>query len=266
MKISGDGFFRPLWTGGAYLLLLIVVGQAIWHVRRWLEDKATPLALRLRFWGGWSYWGSIAGVVFTLVYLFVGLLDGTFAASDVGLSAPEVTKEGGWLLVLGLALVGWMTLLWGVYWRQYPPGEGNGARQPPTWGRLALQIPFHEGRMAIMRAALIPVLGVYWGSWAAVICVWLASYLDPACRTKLRTPSPRAIIYLGWAMDWLSGLFYVLSGSLWATLLARVLAYLPLRALSAWPGRPRRRARLLQGQGQNNEQGEHGNSGGGKAP
>lgn len=265
--LHGDSL-RSLWLGGVYLLLLIVGGQVIWWVRRWLERRTSPMVLRLRFWQGWSFWGDIAGLTFTLAYLLFGLFDGAFAAGDVGLNPLEIVPEGGWLLGLCFAMVAWMALLWGEYWWRHRPAQGDGdIWEGPTWSQVLLQISSHEGRAAILRATFIPFLGLYWGTWGAVFCKWLASYLDPARRTRLREPAPRAFVYLGWAMDWLSALLYILSGSLWATLLARGMAYLPLRALFGWLYRPRRREerRLLEDQRQDDEQGEHGDGSEGKA-
>lgn len=270
MEILPNNSLRPLWAGGVYLLLLTVGGQVIWWVRRWLERRASPMGLRIRFWQGWAFWGTIAGLAFTLGYLFIGLLDGAFAAGDVGLNPLDIATEGTWLLGLGSAMVAWMALLWGIYWWKHRPSQKEGdGWQGPTWSQILLQISAHEGRAAILRAALIPFLGLYWGTWGAVLCKWLASYLDPACRARLKRSPPRAFIYLGWAVDWLSALLYVLSGSLWAALLARAMAHLPLRGLFAWLNRPRRRGRdemgLLDRQRQDDEQGEHGDGGEGKA-
>ncbi len=226
------------------------------------------MALRLRFWQGWSFWGSIAGLAFTLAYLLVGLLDATFAAGDVGLNPLEITTEGGWLLGLCFAMVAWMALLWGYYWQRHRPvHEKRDAWAGPSWSQILLQISSHEGRAAILRATLIPFLGFYWGTWGGVLCKWLASYLDPARRAGLKIPGPRAFIYLEWAADWLSALLYVLSGSLWAALLARGMVYLPLRGLFAWLNRPRPRDEkgLLEDQRQDDEQGEHGDGSQGEA-
>jgi hypothetical protein len=240
VEVLQSAALRPLWAGALYLLLLVVVGQVAWRVRRWLERRATPTALRVRSWGGWAFWRRVADLVLTLTYLFVGLFDGTFAAGDVGLIPLEISGEWWWLLGLELALVGWMALLWGLYWRRCPRWrKGDGAWEEPTWGQMALQVPSHEGRMAIVRAALIPLLGAYWGAWAAVVCLWLVSILNPLRRARLRTPSGRAFLYLGWATDWLSALFFVLTGSLWVALLSRTIAYLFLRALSGWLHRHR---------------------------
>lgn len=264
----GDGSLRSLWVGGVYLLLLIMGGQVTWWVRRWLEHKGSPMALRLRFWQGWPFWGSIAGLAFTLAYLLFGLFDGAFAAGDVGLNPLEVTAGDGWLLALCLGMATWMALLWGGYWHRYGSTQDEGdIWDEPSWSQMLLQISSHEGRAAILRATFIPVLGVYWGTWSAVVFKWLALYLDPACRARLKKPIPRAFVYLGWAMDWLSALLYVLSGSLWAALLARGMTYFPLRVLFARLYGPRRREerRLLDGQRQDDEQGEHGDGGEGEA-
>lgn len=267
LEILGDSNSRSLWLGGVYLLLLVMGGQVTWWARGWLEHRTSAVARHLRFWEGWSFWGRVAGLAFTLAYLLGGLLDGAFAASDVGLNPLEIAVEGAWLLGMCFALVAWMALLWGGYWwRHRPaPAEGN-AWRGPTWSEVLLQISSHEGQVAILRASLIPFLGLYWGTWGAVLCKWLASYLDPACRARLKMHDSRAFIYLGWAVDWVSALFFLLSGSLWAALLARAIAYLPLRGLSAWLIRPQARneKRLLDNQRQDDEQGEHGDGGEGE--
>ncbi|MCD6519536.1 MAG: hypothetical protein J7M05_06410 [Anaerolineae bacterium] len=220
----GPEVWMALAAGGLYLGLEVLV-RGLRPFLRWrFVDRAHPRLLRLRFWGGWPLLGQVAGVFFTVLYLYAALVEGFFSPLDVGLCLPrgsptELWKAFGIVLGLGLWIV---VLLLGAkkaeLWRAHSP----------LWSRQSsqvLRLLGQESALAILRAGCAPLLGSYWGAWCALFLRgglgWLSS------REHIRVPhsSRRLLIALTWALDWVSTLLFVLLGSLWAALLGRALVF-----------------------------------------
>ena len=228
------GNLWPAGAGLAYLFLAVLTSQGVWRVGCWLASRPNAGALRLRYWPGWPFWGHVASFTFTVAFLFVMLLNGAFAANDVGLRGIGWADLWSWLPGLMAAMGVWLLLLWVGYSRA--SGMPSGELREGTelgWPSTVLHLLQQAARLAILRAALIPMAGAYWGVWLAVLLKMLASYVDPFVRTKLTKPVQRERVYLDWALDWVGSTFFVVSGSIWASLCGRIICYLVASAAEA---------------------------------
>jgi len=97
------------------------------------------------------------------------------------------------------------------------------------------------------------MVGAYWGVWLAVLLKMLASHVDPFVRAKLAKPDQRE----------LGSTFFVISGSIWASLCGRVICYLVALAAGRRvdrrdAGRAEPSAKLAEDDCQDDKCGEHG--------
>ena len=232
-NLSSSDSWRSLLAGIIYLLLCVLGSQGVWRIGLWLEHRASPGSLRLRFWSGWPFWGRISSLALAVVFLFVMLMDGTFAADDVGLRPITESVSWAWLAGLTLGLAAWLALLWGGYWRRNKAPDRIGTQPGDELTcRYALLHVLHQGASsAILRAALIPVGGAYWGVWLAALARLLVLRTNPEVRARLKKGGQREFIYLDRALDWISATLFVVSGSAWPALSARAIGYFTMLAL-----------------------------------
>jgi hypothetical protein len=157
----------------------------------------------------------------------------------------------------------WVTLLWGEYWRKRPEALALSPR--PGSGTLLAQALRQEAVAATFRGALMPVIGAYWGVWAALLWAWLTRRANPWLAAQLQHPGQRPWVVLGWGLDWVGATLYILSGSVWPALAARLLcavlvAMLQRRLLALRERRQAAAAASADEQGQGHEHGETGRS------
>jgi hypothetical protein len=272
MSILSLGNLWPVGAGLAYLLLSVLASQGVRRMGHWLASRPNAGALRLRYWPGWPFWGHVASFAFTIAFLFAMLLNGTFAANDVGLQGVAWADLWSWLPGLMVATAVWLLLLWVGYSqkRGMPEEEVRGEWAELGWPCAILHLLQQAASLATLRAALIPMVGAYWGVWLAVLLKMLASHVDPFVRIKLAKPGQRERVYLDWALDWVGATFFVISGSVWASLCGRVICYLAALAAEAVGTRHERRvgrryaslaepsAELAEDGRQDDKCGEHG--------
>ena len=187
------------WLGGAY---------AVAAAARWLERRATPGALRLRYWSGWAFLGRLVTTGASLAWLFALLRAGVLVTSDVGLGhvAPlalwrDSQLVGRWLS-LTAACGALVLLLWLGYWQTALRGSLDIEKGLPPLSYIVEALG-HQAALAILRAAVIPLVGVYWGIWVGAVAKLLMMLAHPRVRRRLAR-GDRALVYLEWALDWQS--------------------------------------------------------------
>jgi hypothetical protein len=237
---------RALWAGGVALLLWVLAAQASALMRLGVAMLREP---RLRALGSarlWPYLGNVAPVAFAVAWLYLSLRLGYLDPLQIGLVPPAWEELVGWLpAVAGLTAL-WAALLWGAHWRQVRPDADRSPRA--TFG-TPLGLPVHlvgeEAWAAILRGAVAPALGLYWGAWAAAVLRLGAGCLSPSVRTRHRDRAARPFTYLDWGMEWVAAAAFAVSGNLWASLIASATGHLTAnlvhRALWLWAVRAARR-------------------------
>ena len=210
--------FAVAWAGSGYAIALAA---------RHLERRATPRALRVRFWSGWPFWGHLLGAGAGIAWLFTLLRLGVFVTSDAGVGhvAPMALWSGGqglrdWL-ALTAASGGLILLLWLGYWRRSAHSLVE-TESGLSLLSLAVVTLGHQAALAILRAAAIPVVGVYWGIWVAAVAKFLLMRAHPQVRRRL-SHGRRSFVYLEWALDWQSAALFALLGNLLMTTVSRLM-------------------------------------------
>jgi hypothetical protein len=219
--------WRALCAGAVYLLawaagVLLPAGVALVLERRDGAPSTRALA-----WRGWGYVSRILGLAISLGFLYLALTDSYLDAFTMGLWPTNWREDASWLpAVAGFTGV-WCGLLWGLYWARSTCLEDHSPWQ--AYGTL-LGTPAHilnmEVQATILRGALVPALGSYWGPWAAFAARGVIALVNPGLRRRLRNPQARAFLYLDLAADAVAAGCFVVSGNLWVSLVARAALHL----------------------------------------
>jgi len=239
---------RSLLAGAVYTLLQALGSWISWGLARWLGRLHSPTAIRLRRWRGWPLAGQGLGLALALTFPFLLVLGGLFSADDVGIRPVDWSVSLPWVLAVGAGSALWLALLWGSYWwRQRDSASATAWREASRhWANILPEALYHEAGAATFRAALIPLAGPYWGVWIAVLWKLLASRTSPRLNlpptrsggaspqrnARLRHPGQRELVYLGWALDWVGAILYLLSKSVWAALFGRALGQASVLAVT----------------------------------
>ncbi|MHB1296287.1 MAG: hypothetical protein ACYC4R_15005 [Anaerolineae bacterium] len=261
--ILADQRSRALLAGAVYLLLYVLGTQAVWWAGLHLQARRGTAALLMRRWQGWPVLGRVVSLALSLGYPFLLVLNGTFSASDVGIAPVDWQPVLTWVLGISLGAVAWIALLWGSYWskKTLPHEAVVRALRRQSWHDLTVNALAHEAAVATLRAALMPLVGAYWGVWLAVLARLVATRANPAHAARLQVAGYRESAYLDWAIDWIAATLYAVSGSAWAAILGRIACRAAITALLR--SRAIRQAPealpvgLGKGDGQDDERGEH---------
>jgi len=229
-----DDALRSLLAGAVYMLLQALGSWISWGLARWLGRLHSPAAIRLRRWRGWPLVGQGLGLALALAFPFLMVLGGIFSADDVGIRPIDWSVPLPWVLAVGVGSALWLALLWGSYWwRQRGSASATAWRESSGhWADILPNALYHEAGAATFRAALIPLAGPYWGVWIAILWKLLASRASPQRNARLRHPGQRELVYLGWALDWVGAILYLLSKSVWAALFGRALGQVCVLAVT----------------------------------
>ncbi len=203
-----DPVAQALLAGGAYLLLWLALGELFWRMER---RRGRPVLRGL--------WGQAAGLLLSAGIMFALLIGGVLAPGDVGLRRPDVRLA--WPELLGLWAVegAWVALLWA---RLGPRSRTSAAAPQPAWLAAFCTLAQQEAALATLRAALAPLLGLYWGAWLATLCRGLVARSHPQMALRLADPEQGAETRLIWALDALSTALVLVSGSVWVALAGRL--------------------------------------------
>ena len=225
---------RPMAGGALYVLVYLLLAQSTWGIRQWLGTRSGPIAVRLFRGESLYFWGLVAGSILAVGYLLVLSLDGTFAARDVGWRLNGDPIDWPWALALAGGLGLWLGVLWSARWPRRDPALASAlsSAEEAQWLYLPLRVIRAEAGLAIMRAALIPLLGGYWGVWAALGVKALVERANPAIRWKTELAGRRPFVMVELALDWISTTLLVISGSLWMGLIGRAAGYLVITGLA----------------------------------
>ena len=226
-QAAGEHAVRSLSAGVLHMLLRGLGNHLLWRARCWVDSSVSPFAVRIRQWRGWAALGELLSLAFSVAFLFVMLLNGTFGAGDVGIGPCEWQEVAPWVIGIAAGASLCLSLLWGAFWRRRRAPGWVGAHVPNegAWASLLIRALRHGAIAAIYRGALAPLVGSYWGVWLAAIWKMLSSRTDPRLGVQLRRPGQRELIYLDWALDWVGATLYIVSGSVWAALFGRTLGY-----------------------------------------
>jgi hypothetical protein len=234
--ILSDELVLPFGAGLLFCLIWLSASYLIALLGRVLEGRATPRALRLRYWPGWTAAGRFVGLSVSVGYLFFLLHIGVFVASDVGLGHidlrlawSDLERLQSWS-VLALPSLLLLGVLWVPAWRirrtdlvQDAPAD--------SWSGIVADALGCEVILAILRGSLTPWVGLYWGVWLALaVKIGLMTIL-PHVRQKLRQRNGRASVYLQWALDSQSATLFTLYGDMTILFAARLISMVCLYAL-----------------------------------
>jgi len=236
-KLLTDDAWRALLAGVLYVALTSAGGWLSWAAVRWTRGWVMPGAVRVRLWRGWRPLGRGIALAWALAYPYGMLLDGTYAASDVGVGAVDWPRALPWAMSITLGAMALLLWLWRERWPR-TAFAGSSARGGALESLSALIR--HEALLITLRASLMPLAGGYWGIWLAIVAKWALLRAGPWGGAQLAERDSRPRIVLHDALDWVSATLYVYVGSAWASLAGRALCYAALMAQSR---RVARRAR-----------------------
>jgi hypothetical protein len=253
MRIElSDAAWTALGAGAVYLLawvagVLVPAGAA-----RLLARRNAPASRRVLAWPGWGSVARILGLAFSLGYLYLVLIESNLDAYTVGLWPPDWSEYASWLPAVAGLTSAWCGLLWGVYWARTADLDDHSPWR--TYG-TPLGTPAHvmnmEVQASILRGALVPALGSYWGPWAALAVRALISLANPSLCVRLRNSQARAFLYLDLAADATAAACFVVSGNLWVSLVARAALHLAaglIHRILFWRGRRSRHFSAASGE------------------
>jgi len=262
-----NGQLRSLLAGFAYTLLCALGSHAAHALARRLERSSTPGVVRIRRWRGWSPLARAVRLIVAIGFAFSMLLVGVFASSDVGVShihwgstLPRVVGVTG-------GATAWIALLWWMHWRKRPEAEKAGVRGGDSWAGVLTDLLSNTADAAIYRAALIPLLGSYWGVWLAIAWTMLASLTRAGLKPRLATAGRRERVFLEWALDWVDATLYILSGTVSAALFGRAVCLLVVLGVVQRTRKGRERKKpsgSANQQSQGHQNGKHGRGQDGK--
>lgn len=232
---------RSLLAGLLYLLAWISAVLLADAAGQRLALRDTPRAQRLLAWRGWGHLARMLGLAFTLGYLYLTLAHGYLEPFTIGLLPLNWQGVAHWLPAVASVSSLWSALLWGLYWAPYRHREDHSPWQ--AYG-TPLGLPAHvlnlEMQATILRGALIPILGAYWGAWAACLGRAVTSLANPAIRLGLENSQARAFLMLDLAVDVVATGCFIVSGNLWVSLLVRTATHLAasiVHRLMLWKSR-----------------------------
>lgn len=235
---------QSLAVGALALLLGAAVFQIPVLLRRLLTQSNRPQPWVVS--PVWPMAGRMLMVLYAIGFLYLSLRWQYLDPMHVGLVPLTWEELADWLPVVAGLTALWTAILWGLYWRRVRPfsDQSPGA----AYGTL-LGLPAHlvgeEAWASILRGALVPAMGLYWGAWSAALIRVIASLLLPGMRRRLQNDAGRPFVYLDWAMEGVAAGCFAITGSLWASLLARTTGHLAAnlvhRGIYLWAQRRARR-------------------------
>ena len=260
MPLLRNDQLRPLLAGLAYMLFCALGSRGTHRAARRLERSSDPGIVRVRRWPGWSSLARALRLALAIAFPFSMLLSGVFSASDVG------TQLVNWGDILSptLAVTGgaaaWLALLWCACWRTRSEAAKALAHDRDPWASTLADALRHAADAATYRGALMPLLGSYWGVWLAIVWKLVASLTTGEPGLRLRRPGEREYVFLDWALDWVGGVLYALSGSVLGALLGRGICLVAVLGIARRACRRRGRSQVApspQNQGQDHQAREH---------
>jgi len=217
---------KPLLAGLLYALLWVLGGLGMLRGRRYLESQEMPKPRHRVFQVDWRWWGQIALLLVSLGLLYLWLANGTLDMADVGLGRLELWGASNLLYVMGIVF-GLICLIWIALLEP----DTSLVRRPSLVGLgytdLLAQGLTREAGLAILRGALIPLAGSYWGLWLA-ISVHAAISL-PLARSLLAVPTQRRWLLLQLGLDWVGAAIFHFAASAWPGVALRLLSLVLLR-------------------------------------
>lgn len=221
-----DDRWRALAAGLVYAVLAALASHLRWRFAARAGGRPAP-----------GLAADLVGLAGSLAYPMAMVLLGGFSPTHVGLVG--VDWRGLWPALGAGALAGcaWTLLTWGA---RGPTRSMRGDRVPRAshLTTLAGMLPSalqHEAWLAAGRAALSPVIGSHWGTWAAPVLRVVVSNTSPIHQHALHSSPGRRRAYLEMALDWVSSAVFAITGALWPALAVRAVCLLASLAAGAVP-------------------------------
>ena len=247
LRLLDQAAFRALTGGVLYALLVMSVDQ----IARLAERSVRSRDLgdwRVRHRGLWARIAQIVASAAAIGFIFALLVEGSFAANDVGIVAIDWPTHGPWLAVLIPGTIALIIFFWAPYFSRLGHSAttryGQAAKGPEILSTRALQTYdeaatllnalTNEASLTVFRAASIPLLGSYWGVWFGLVWSFVVRSVNQRQRPAPMTPDRRGFNYLAGALDWLSATIFVVTGSVWACLLGRLACHAVAQVMYHW--------------------------------
>ena len=222
---------RALLAGMAYLLLRVSLTHIAWQISAALEAGWSPRAERVYRWFVQPSAGRAIALLASLGYLFAMLIWGILPADYVGVQSVDWAHALPWLLTFAGTGGLWLLVVWGIALLRGEHQDDLGPATPLLWLDLLPHGVYQEATLALLRAALAPLLGRYWGVWAGLLIKSLLSWTAPGRAGRWQRSDQRTRLILEWSLDWLSAALYLYTGTLWTSLIGRGVCSLLLSAL-----------------------------------
>lgn len=205
----------------ANLIAAVLAGAVfllLWYA---VESAANRLVSRgFERWPDWPWSASLLALLGAVAALIGGIVSGAWVPADVGLTAIRWAAIASWLpgYTAGMAL--WVAVLYGASLSK------KGARSAPEGfiPRLA-RLLRDEALLAALRGLFTPLLGLYWGSWAAAAGRIAIGWWFPATRSARLNAKSRVEWALWRALDLTSTVVIIMTGSVWPALAVRIAVY-----------------------------------------
>jgi len=272
LRLLDNTALRALTGGVLYALLAILANWAADLAEEWVAARSGSSARHTAQVTTWDLPRRTIAAILGIAFSYALLLEGTFASNDIGIAPLHWQVHGSWLAVLLAGTIGLLILFWAPQWRKRngPEVSTTRVRQSHGWLGGFLDALREEASLTMFRASSIPLLGAYWGVWLGL--AWnlgLRRIIRPL-RANTASADDRGFHYLADALDWLSATLFVITGSLWACLLGRLLCHGAAQIIFGWS--IKHRAALLaptpsgQNDSQDDQDGKHDGGQDGDAP
>lgn len=201
--------YDPAWLWpllGGLLLLAALLG-----FKRLNLNKATQPGAR--------YALALLELLAAAVALVGGLSLGIWQPTDAGLAMPDWAELGGWLPGYALGMALWICLLFAPAWRKQIPEA-----TPHRTGGIVLlaRLIRDEALLAMLRAAVAPAMGLYWGAWLAV-ALRLGVRGAPRRTVDGQAKGALRALLFNTSLDLIATVAVIMTGSAWVALALRIL-------------------------------------------
>ena len=247
LRLLDQAALRALTGGILYALLMISVNQIACLAERSIRARSMQRG-RPGHEASWSWVGRILAVLASIGFIFALLVEGSFAANDVGIAPIDWPKHGPWLAVLVPGTIALIAYFWAPYYARAPYSDrAPYVRAPKGPEMIGPRVPLaadgpgsllhaltDEASLTVFRAASTPVLGPYWGVWSGLAWNLVIRRLLRGRRPGSTSLDRRGFYDLASALDWLSATLFVITGSIWACLLGRTLCHAAALLIHKW--------------------------------
>jgi hypothetical protein len=277
IRLLDHAALRALMGGVFYALLTTSVNQIAHLAARSIRARNMQRG-RPGQGTSWAWVGQVLATIASVGFIFAMLVEGSFAANDVGIAPIDWPTHGPWLAVLVPGTIALIAIFWAPHYSgapYYPRASRDQAAKGPE--SASTRVPravagpgsllhalTEEASLTVFRAASSPLLGSYWGVWFGLAWNLVLRHIVKSRRPGFTSLDRRGAYYLS---------SFVITGSLWACLLGRILCHVAALLIHHWSIRrrgavPVSETKLIpsgEEEGQSDEDSEHNSSQDGNA-